>query len=138
MIKWALICVFIATSSLRAGEQLCVRDLVIPDYAPLAWMAKVQGKVVLDIQILANGHVGDVKASGGHHLLQTEAVKNIRKWTFGNFPAGSKFPVHHQVVYVYKLEGKPRSDNRPAYVFHLPDYVEIVTNPPIQFDSTAK
>ena len=136
-VKRIIICVFLATASLGAREHLCVRDLVIPDYAPLAWMAQLQGKVVLDVQILANGHVADVRTSGGHRLLQAEAKKNIFKWTFGNFPAASRFPIHHRIVYVYRLEGKPRSENRPTFVFHLPDYVEITTNPPTQFDSPA-
>lgn len=132
MIKQTAFCILVTAASLAAQEHLCVRDLAVPYYAPLARMARLQGKVVLDIQVLADGHVGDVKASGAEPLLQQEAEKNIRKWTFGNLPQGSKFPIYHRIVYVYRLEGKPTFANEYTYVFHLPDYVEIVTQPPAQ------
>ena len=131
--KQTIVGMLIATASLAAQERVCVRNLVIPKYPALAWMARAQGKVALDIQILANGHVAHVKASGGPRLLQSDATRNVRKWTFGNFPVGSKFPIHHRIVYVYRLEGKPQSGNAPTYVFKLPDSVEIVANPPVQY-----
>lgn len=132
MIKQIIFCILVTAASLVAQEHLCVKDLAVPYYAPLARMARAQGKVVLDIQVLADGHVGDVKASGAVPLLQEEAEKNIRKWTFGNFPPGSKFPIRHRIVYVYRLEGKPTFASECTYVLHLPDYVEIVTQPPAQ------
>ncbi|MBZ5562133.1 MAG: energy transducer TonB [Acidobacteriia bacterium] len=128
----AAFCIFIVVGSLAAQEHPCVRNFVVPDYPPLARMARLQGKVVMDIEILANGHIGEIKTSGAHRLLRSEAKRNISRWTFGDFPATSKFPLHHRVVFVYKLEGGPRSENHPTYVFRLPDFVEIKTNPPIQ------
>ena len=130
--KQTIVYMLIATASLTAQKHVCVRNLVIPDYPALAWMARAQGKVVLDIQILADGHVAHVNASGGPRLLQSHAMRNIRKWTFGNFPEGSKFPIRHRIVYVYRLEGEPQSGNAPTYVFQLPDQLEIVANPPQQ------
>lgn len=131
--KWTIICALIATASMAAQEHLCVRDLVVPDYPPLARMARLQGEVVLDIQVLSDGHVADVKPSGGPRLLQREAERNIRQWTFRDLPAGTKFPLHHRITYAYRIEGKPMAENRPRYVFHLPDSVEVITNPSVQY-----
>lgn len=124
----------VAVACVAGESRLIVLSLVPPDYPPLALMARLQGRVTLDIQIMENGHVGQVEASGGHRLLQREAERNVRQWVFGNFARRTKFPIRHRIVYIYRMEGDARSENPTTLVLHLPDTVEIVTNPSIQYD----
>lgn len=121
------------------GEQgLCVRDLPVPNYSRLARMARLQGTVVVEVEISVDGKVVKERASGGHALLQREARANARQWTFRNVPLNSKFPVKHSITYVYRLEGESRYEDPPPVVkLTLPDRVEITSHPPTVEPSTG-
>lgn len=58
-----------------------------PSYPPLARARGLDGEVVLNVQILSDGRVGDVYvvSSPGHPLLENEAIAAVKSWTF--FPA---------------------------------------------------
>jgi TonB family protein len=55
-----------------------------PEYPNYAKMQGWQGKVILKIQVLANGHVGQasIAQSSGYDLLDTAAYKAVKTWTF--------------------------------------------------------
>jgi hypothetical protein len=125
-----LLCLLLSQAVLEGIEQLCVRDVVVPAYERLARTAQLQGSVTVEIQVGPDGKIVSAKGRGAHPLLIRETERNIREWTFGPFPKDTKFPVRHTVVYVYKLEGAERYDDPPPKVMlHLPDRVEITTNP---------
>ena len=56
-----------------AGDGLCLRHVVVPEYPSLARQARIQGSVILNIDIAENGEV--VAPSGAHRLLQDAAEK---------------------------------------------------------------
>lgn len=59
-----------------------------PGYPPLAKMAGIEGKVVIELQVdSVTGSVSDVKVITGHPLLQTAALEAARKWQLR--PTGS-------------------------------------------------
>jgi len=56
-----------------AGDGLCLRHVAVPEYPSLARQARIQGSVILNIDIAENGEV--VAPSGAHRLLQDAAEK---------------------------------------------------------------
>ena len=64
----------------RPGASLLHR--VNPEYPPAALAQHGQGRVILDVKVLANGSISDVLVRSGHPLLTESAVKAIRQWQF--------------------------------------------------------
>jgi TonB family protein len=124
----SLLCLFCAWHLWGGSGDICVRDLVVPGYPPLARMAKLEGSVTVEIEINADGKVTSAKAAGADPILQRAAETNIRLWTFGSRTESADSPQKHTVVYVYKLT---KEYMRCAQVIlHLPDRVEISQEPP--------
>jgi len=122
--------VLLSAASAHAQEPV-VRQIVAPVYPRLAWLASLQGRVLLELEIDKNGRVQSVKASGSHPLLRDESEKNIRQWTFQSFRDPSSFPVRLKVQYVYRFEGESEDElSPPRVVITVPDKVEIVARPP--------
>jgi protein TonB len=55
---------------------------VQPIYPPLARDARIQGTVVIDSVIDANGNVTQLKLVTGHPLLVTAAFKAVQQWKY--------------------------------------------------------
>lgn len=53
-----------------------------PVYPPLAKTAKVEGDVVVEIEVDAHGNVNNARVVSGHPLLQNAAINAIRQWKF--------------------------------------------------------
>jgi len=124
---WALL------FSVFTGRSQCVtvRQVVVPTYPHLAWMAHLQGVVSMQLEIGQDGKVESVKASGADALLRKQSEDNVRLWTFGPFCEGTAFPVRLEVKYTYKLEGDPEYYmSQPKVLITLPNQVELVARPP--------
>ena len=74
-----------------------------PEYPRIARSRGWQGKVLLRVQVTADGHSADVSVlqSSGHELLDDAAIEAVRKWTFipakrGNTPVASTVTVPMQ------------------------------------------
>ena len=114
--------------SCAAADGVCIRHLVAPVYPPLPLQARIQGSVVLDLIIAADGEVTSVSASGAHRMLQKAAEENIRTWMF----CGALAAQNIRITYSYKLENEARYPvPPPKIIFDLPEKVEIVSYPPI-------
>jgi protein TonB len=58
---------------------------VKPDYTPDARKARIEGMVVLDVVVLEDGTVGDVKVTQSldqQYGLDEQAVKAVKQWRF--------------------------------------------------------
>ncbi len=55
-----------------------------PPYPRIARRRRYEGVVVLKVEILPNGRVGElrVRRSSGHHILDKSALKTVKKWRF--------------------------------------------------------
>ena len=55
-----------------------------PDYPSIARRRRYQGTVILDVFVLKNGRVGDLRVaeSSNHSLLDRAAMKAVRHWQF--------------------------------------------------------
>ena len=137
---WSLIfagIVGVLLSSCDASPQVFVRDTRPPDYPQLARMARVEGNVSVSLEIGADGKV--LTASGtGSPILARAAEANARLWSFGFLKKPRKFPFRCSVLYTYKLVEPPVAYSVcPAVIFHLPDRVEIISQPPHWEPSTG-
>ncbi len=53
-----------------------------PEYPEEAKAQRLQGAVVLDVQVLADGTVGNIKVLSGNPLLADAAVKAVKQWQY--------------------------------------------------------
>jgi TonB family protein len=123
---------FFSTVASNGADLVCVRHVVVPDYPPLARMARLQGSVSVEVEIGADGKVLSVKSTGSHNLLASASASNAWQWTFRPAPPGGKSgSTYLTITYVYKLEGKEVNYlPTPSVTLDLPHKVEITTHPP--------
>ncbi len=69
-----------------------------PPYPPMAVKMRLEGKVVLLIEVLPDGKAGrvGVESSSGHELLDGSALETVKKWQFA--PARKDGVIISQVV----------------------------------------
>jgi outer membrane biosynthesis protein TonB len=68
-----------ALSSAAVAQQhkISVQKFEAPKYQPIAIQARIQGEVILALEVAADGSVTDVKVLSGHPMLKQAAVVNI-------------------------------------------------------------
>ena len=71
-----------------------------PPYPALAYRMRVQGKVILLVEVLPSGQAGRVslEVSSGNELLDKSALETVQKWQFS--PARKNGVVIPQIVKV--------------------------------------
>ncbi len=69
-----------------------------PPYPPMAVKMRLEGKVVLLVEVLTDGKAGRVglEASSGHELHDQSALETVKKWQFA--PAKKNGVIVNQVV----------------------------------------
>jgi TonB family protein len=108
------------------ADGMCVRHISTPQYPPLARQARIEGSVVLNLDIAENGEVVSVVGSG-HNMLRDAAEKNISQWVFCRSNAARNI----NMTFIYKIRGEEIYQPSPADVmFDLPEQVTITTRPP--------
>jgi protein TonB len=80
-----------------------------PPYPPLAFKARLEGKVTLLAEVLPDGRAGQVKIleSSGHEILDQSALSTVKKWKFT--PARKDGVIVTQVVRIpitYSLKNR--------------------------------
>ena len=93
----SLICIGIlalsASAALAGDVHRAVVTRVPPVYPEIAHRMHVGGKVVLLVEIQADGTVSDTKVESGHALLAPAAQDAVRKWKFAPNPSASESEV---------------------------------------------
>ncbi len=92
---------FIPTS---AACQLCVEQISVPKYPPIALAARVTGIVELTVSLGARGEVVRVEGKGSPPMLVDPAQENVKQWVFCS-PKKNGSQVRLQ--YDYRLQGTP-------------------------------
>jgi len=91
MNRFAGLILVIAALVPRFAEcQVCVKQISVPEYAPIARAARVTGDVSLKISIGAHGEVvsvegsglANVEGSGPTRMLIDMAKESVRAWVF--------------------------------------------------------
>jgi TonB family protein len=103
------------SSATKAPKQLSVSAEVmsqniltkaVPIYPPAAKKARIQGKVVLDAVIGANGNVESLRVLSGPEELQQSALDAVRQWTYKPYLLnGDPIEVETTVNIIFSLRG---------------------------------
>lgn len=88
----------------QQGTRLLRR--VDPAYPSAALAQHVQGPVVLDVEVLGNGRVGEVVVRSGDPLLTKSAVEAVRQWRFQSFGDPSVLDRQTRVTIKFTLPAK--------------------------------
>lgn len=91
-----------------ASEEPATRLIhrVQPEYPAEATQKRIQGAVVLNVQVLGNGSVGNIEVASGDPLLAEAAVHAVRQWKYQP----------------YVVDGQPvQSQTRITIRFSLPN-----------------
>jgi TonB family protein len=77
---------------------------IVPAYPPLARQARVQGKVVLDVDISKEGTIEFIRKPAGHPMLIPAAIDAVKHWRYKPYLLnGEPVPVHTQVTVNFSL-----------------------------------
>ncbi len=77
---------------------------VDPEYPEEARAQRIQGAVVLDVQVLNDGTVGNIKIVSGNPLLADAAVKAVKQWQYQpNAAEAGAAGTHTQVTIKFSL-----------------------------------
>jgi TonB family protein len=86
-----------------------------PKYPALAEQARIQGNVILDIQIEPSGAVSSINLISGHPMLAPAAIEAVRGWKYRPFEvAGKPATVRTWVMVTF---GNPLHDARTELAF---------------------
>ena len=81
---------------------------VDPEYPEAAAAQHVEGPVVLDVQVLNDGTVGDIKILSGSPLLTDAAVTAVKQWKYQPYaPQGGATSCQMQVTLNFSLPANP-------------------------------
>jgi TonB family protein len=77
---------------------------VMPAYPPLARQARVQGKVVLDVDISKEGTIESLRTITGHPMLIPAAIDAVKQWRYKPYLLNAEpVPVQTQVTVNFSL-----------------------------------
>lgn len=78
---------------------------VVPTYPQLARQARIQGEVVLDVDISKEGTVESLRTVRGHPLLIPAAIDAVKNWRYKPYMVdGQPVPVQTQVTVNFSLK----------------------------------
>ena len=81
---------------------------VDPQYPDAAMAQRIEGPVVLDVQVLNDGTVGNIKVLSGNPLLAEAAVKAVKQWQYQPYAAsGAASSSQVQVTVNFTLPASP-------------------------------
>ena len=98
-----------------------INHRAVPVYPPIAKAARVQGAVVLDIEVGTKGNVESMKVASGPPMLQQAAIDCLKQWTFHPFekdsvPVAATGPISIEFTLDEK-SGPRRVEIHPIRVF---------------------
>ena len=97
--------------ALHVPESSLVAAKVDPVYPPLARQARVEGQVILQLQISKSGDIEDIRLVSGHPMLAPAAIEAVRKWKYKPFLLnGEPVPVETKVTVSFTLADKPPAE----------------------------
>jgi TonB family protein len=84
---------------------------VAPEYPPLARQARIQGTVVLKVQISKAGDVVSMQLVSGHPMLAPAAIEAVKQWKYMPYLLnGEPVEVETNVTVNFTLSDKPAAE----------------------------
>jgi TonB family protein len=95
----------------REFAQGLVVKKIYPAYPPLARQARIQGTVVLRVEINKSGDVENVQLFSGHPMLAPAAIEAVRQWKYKPYLLnGEPVNVETQVTVNFTLADDPPAE----------------------------
>ena len=104
--------------------------VAITEYPRIPKLARIEGTVEVKCTVDSSGTVTAAEALSGHRLLQEPARQNALQW---KFQRGSTGVAGNSVTlrYDFLLDGKLQDDTRTAFVFEVPNRIQIIA--PVEY-----
>jgi TonB family protein len=111
--------------SLQSGHEGTANDSEVVDfeelqYPAIARVARVQGIVVLKVNLDDKGLVASANAISGPQQLVSECITNVKKWRFKPSPAKAAM-----VIYRFKMPGIGCKSQSSFFTFAGPNFATI-------------
>ncbi len=118
----AMLLAFCALSAC-ADKSATPRKIVIPCSPELARSSRVQGEVLVEYSLRADGSVGEVRVVSGSHVLFDESlIGAVREWRF--LPVDLSDSRDRRVTFRLRLEKFAKAAQWSSFI--PPDQLEIV------------
>jgi TonB family protein len=98
-----------------------------PTYPDTARQARIQGTVVVHIELDKNGKVEKSRVLSGHPVLTEGLLETVRNWEFEC--RTEVCPKEHTITFKYVLAGSQQTDPAPVISLELPHRVTITAHP---------
>jgi TonB family protein len=96
------------------GQKVMASELVTkiaPVYPALARQARIQGAVVLEVQINKSGDVENIQIVSGHPMLASAAIAAVKQWKYKPYLiSGDPVEVETTVTVNFTLSGKSAAE----------------------------
>lgn len=106
-----LACAIVATAQVRVSSGVTESNLlekVDPVYPPIAKTARIEGAVVLAVEIDKEGAVTSVQVVSGHPILLTSATDAVKQWRYRPYILnGEPVAIRTQVTVNFQLAPDP-------------------------------
>lgn len=104
----------------------------LPQYPPIARLAKVQGEVKVEFVLNSSGEPVSVTAVSGHPLLKGAAEENVTTWRFELPKDLYRTTWKYETIFNFRISDDKQPYETPKLTVTLDSYryVEITTNPP--------
>ena len=94
---------------LRQATQLRLTQFT-PEYPAVAKVNYIQGQVRLEVEVRADGKIGQAHVLSGNPILAALALEAVRKWSYRPLPApAGPSGFQTEVVFNFSLRGRPPS-----------------------------
>jgi TonB family protein len=122
-----LLAILSLTTAIASAQQppVAVKEAVAPQYPPIAVAARIEGKVVVQVEIGSDGVVLTTKVVSGPEILRQSAIETAKKWKFADDPSTNRISF---VKFIYGLFSVADPDETET-VFLPPDTVMIKHRP---------
>lgn len=132
------LCLFMGTTSIQAQERLSQEEIashlmtwVPPVYPAIAQAARVQGNVVIEIEIAPEGLVRSAKAISGPPMLREVTSDAMKQWRYRPFRKGDEtIAVIGSVLVTFTLRDKPAVHTPHESTANGSYSVEVTVGPP--------
>jgi TonB family protein len=112
------------------GSDISVQGYEVPKYPAIARVARVEGDVVVNLKVAANGDALEAKVASGPPMLRQASLDAVKKWRF--YCASCKYGegFEHRITLSFRIDPK-LSQGDKTIEFKLPDRIVLSVSAPI-------
>ena len=133
VIARTLLLLIASWTSAQSPPEPYLKSAGLPQYPPIARLAKVQGEVKIEFVLNTNGEPVSVTAVSGHPLLKAAAEENVKTWRF-ELPKDlyrSQWKYDTTFSFTISDDKQPYEDPKLTVTIDSYRFVEVRTNPPV-------